>query len=791
MVFGPQRPVIRWPWLVLLLYLTIGLIGPASINAQAETANYTIQEISYLHDPQGELSVADIITPYSLHAFTPIDGYVLNDGMSDSKYYWINLVVDAGNITDEVASIIALRTYWGEVLNVYELYSDGSYAAIKASNEQKAWSWLKPPGQNAYPVPIQANSHHQFLIQISPRGLIQTSIQIHSLEGFVNDILRINILRALFFSVVVTTVVYSFFINLSVANKLYYGSYTLSLLLLIIMSDYSHIKDIIKTVNFDPIILLNLMFLCAIIFSIKFYHSFLEIDQKTPFLYRLTTITPYITLGVFLLSLPFVTSPIIMTLLMITVMIGLMVISLIYMRRGFTPGIYLAIGSFIFIISITMSIITRTPLISSQLIDVQYYKIGVLLNVFMLSIALIRKLHLIQNEKTTLQQSLANSTKKNEQLKTVLFSNISHELLTPLNGIKGALQIIEHEPLPSTIEEPLNIIEKSYSTLYRKTKSLLSYIDYSNPDLVLEYIDTDIKASIYYSRNFLAKRLLDKNITFNIVGEEKIPKCVKSPNHAINIILGNLLSQASRFCSDCETTLEIDAEDIKDKTNFKKLTFMFSNIDNVTPERYQEPDQNLLDKIREKPIKSDENPNISMALTTLIATKIGGDIAFIDKPEGGKKCIFTIEVECCEPQEKNNSKNKDASKQTQIDTHKIINALLVDDNSVNVVVIKKLLESLNCRVSVAENGQGALDKTKNETFDIILMDCQMPIMDGFTATKKIRAQSNHYANTPIIAITANTMLADRKKCIEAGMNDFLEKPIDLATLKATIHHWSQ
>ena len=103
------------------------------------------------------------------------------------------------------------------------------------------------------------------------------------------------------------------------------------------------------------------------------------------------------------------------------------------------------------------------------------------------------------------------------------------------------------------------------------------------------------------------------------------------------------------------------------------------------------------------------------------------------------------------------------------------NILLVEDNKVNQTVARKLLEKQGCVVTIANDGVEALDKLHNGDFDLILMDCQMPIMDGFEATRKIRQSGN---DIPIIALTANAQNSDRDACLEAGMNDFLSKPFD-------------
>ncbi|KEQ18389.1 response regulator [Endozoicomonas numazuensis] len=119
-----------------------------------------------------------------------------------------------------------------------------------------------------------------------------------------------------------------------------------------------------------------------------------------------------------------------------------------------------------------------------------------------------------------------------------------------------------------------------------------------------------------------------------------------------------------------------------------------------------------------------------------------------------------------------------------------LHILVVEDNKVNQMVARKLLEKLGCTCKVAENGLEALEVLEtSEAFDLILMDCMMPVMDGLEATEKIRASGQSYASIPIVAFTANAMESDQIACKSAGMNDFLVKPVTLTLLSEKLALW--
>ncbi len=118
------------------------------------------------------------------------------------------------------------------------------------------------------------------------------------------------------------------------------------------------------------------------------------------------------------------------------------------------------------------------------------------------------------------------------------------------------------------------------------------------------------------------------------------------------------------------------------------------------------------------------------------------------------------------------------------------NLLIVEDNVVNQRVATRMLEKFGCRVDVAANGEEAIEATAREVYDLVFMDCQMPVMDGYAATRSIRLREGHTGQyLPIIAMTANAMPGDREKCLDAGMDDYLSKPVDHNRLLTLLQQW--
>jgi len=159
-----------------------------------------------------------------------------------------------------------------------------------------------------------------------------------------------------------------------------------------------------------------------------------------------------------------------------------------------------------------------------------------------------------------------------------------------------------------------------------------------------------------------------------------------------------------------------------------------------------------------------------------------GRLSICNRETGGLEVTFEFEALHCL-----HSIQDPTDQPVAFDNNKTVNVLIVEDNEVNQLVLKSFVVKMGYQSQSAMNGLEALKLIKENQFDIILMDCQMPVMDGFDATKQIRRQEKSGSHTPIIAVTANAMEGDRERCLKAGMDDYLKKPVSLDKLKSTMN----
>ena len=178
---------------------------------------------------------------------------------------------------------------------------------------------------------------------------------------------------------------------------------------------------------------------------------------------------------------------------------------------------------------------------------------------------------------------------------------------------------------------------------------------------------------------------------------------------------------------------------------------------------------------------------IGLAICRAYADSVAGEFVLLNRPEGGLLAQFIFPFQ--------SSRGVESLDQPLVNLEGNWNTagfrvLVVEDNPINQMVLKGFLAKLGCAVETANNGEEALGKLTSQ-FDLVFMDCQMPVLDGFEATRKIRAMSEPEKSVPIIAVTANAMVADRNKCFQAGMNGYLKKPVNFSTIAGEVHRYAK
>lgn len=392
------------------------------------------------------------------------------------------------------------------------------------------------------------------------------------------------------------------------------------------------------------------------------------------------------------------------------------------------------------------------------------------------------------NEKKNALVALEKAKTEAEQAtkaKSQFLAKMSHEIRTPLNGILGISNILyDDKPNPSQVEL-LSILKRTSLSLKTLIDDLLdlSKIEAEKVEIQSELLDIrELMEQVYEE---VAIQAGQKSLELKLTLDEKIPKFVLGDILRLKQVLLNLALNALKFTeegaieikariisqSDQDVEVQFEVQDTGIGIDQHDLKRIFSNF--VQIEGYSQ--------------KKFGGTGLGLAISERLIKLMGGHIWAESKLGKGSCFKFLLRLALTEPEQLEGPISVEDS--VLVEQHGKI--LVVEDNDVNILVVTKLLEQLGHDADVAKNGQIALEQLDRANYDLILMDVQMPVMNGYEATLAIRNSTLKYKDVPIIALSAGALLEEREKCREVGMNDFLSKPILPGDLKEMISRYLQ
>jgi PAS domain S-box-containing protein len=358
-----------------------------------------------------------------------------------------------------------------------------------------------------------------------------------------------------------------------------------------------------------------------------------------------------------------------------------------------------------------------------------------------------------------------------QKAKEQFLANISHEIRTPINGIAGMANLLGQNPSPEERESYLNAIRHSAENLKVIINDILDLAAIESGKLKFEKIAFNLKDLLPSLVNTFTYQAKEKNLQMTYTIEEKLNKILLGDPVRLNQILINLISNAVKFthngsisihCSEAKEHrgtiwVRIDVSDTGVGIPEEKLHTIFESFSQADASVTRRYGGTGLGLTIVKQLVELQNGKIHVTSKE----HVGSNFSVVIPYEVGK--VKTI-AQVSQP----------AKKLKGINTSQL-HVLLVEDNDINRLYAKSILKNWQCLIDVAENGLVAIEKVKNNFYDVVLMDIQMPVMDGYEATKAIRSMTQ-LQKVPIIALTANATQRDVEKCMASGMNDYLPKP---------------
>ncbi|WP_333600557.1 hybrid sensor histidine kinase/response regulator [Flavobacterium sp.] len=636
-----------------------------------------------------------------------------------------------------------------------------------------------------FKIKLQPNEQQQFYLHVKSDGeMLSMPVLLHTIEDLIQVTSFEQFVFGFFYGILIIAAILYLFFFFAMRDKtfLYYSLYVVFIGLLQFSVDgyfYEFITPQSGWLSLHSVILFATI---ANFFLGRYAQIFLKIKDYS----RLITIAFYVLyaldLALFLSLFIFpkaleLSYPIANALGLILLLLIIASQAVIYIRtktidRFFATGVFFLISGFVVFILKNFSLLPLTFWTENG------SKLGTGMEVIFLSLSMANLIRNLKDEREELQTIALQKSEEMNELKSYFLSNISHELRTPLNAILNTAKSMATDSKDEQIQNGSQIIKYSTYSLLNSVNDILDFSKIEKNEITLDITEFDLVKTVEHIATNFTREAKDKGLEFTFIKGDELPQLVKGDIARLNQILQNILSNALKFTQEGFVKFKLDAK--KEKANKVIITFTISDTGvGISKEKIN----SIFDSFSQEGITNKrkfgglglglyivkhliqlQNGKIKVDSTTGLGTVVTIDLTY-----------ETVEI-----------KKETAAVTTATDydlNGKSI--LVVEDNAMNQMVIKMITKKwLNTTVDFANNGQEGVQKLMEKDYDIILMDLQMPVMDGYEATIAIRngEAGEEKKSIPIIALTADVMETTKTRVIEIGMNKYLSKPVDKDTL---------
>lgn len=767
--------------LFLCLYLCVSTQSWASfIPLAPEIGKYSLGlQLQYLEDPENHLNIQDVSRGKARDDFTRSNHPSPNFGWSNSSYW---LKFHPINTSDKAQMWLLEFDYaLLDNIEVWKVDKNGPQLLAKGGDQSAFNERPVRHFKHTFQIPLTEQEKSEIYLRVKSESLLKVGATLWNETRFEQHQRNELSKMALISGLLLALAAYNFILFLQLRDR----NYALFSLMLVsiflqnsahsgIASEWLWPNSIILN-DYSPLLSGSLSFAAITLF----FRNFLHTKDLEPALDKvfLTFLAIFIACS----PLAFIHYSLAAKLITYTLIPSLCFdfIACAYIwAKGFQAARLLLFAWGFYLIAGLLYTLTLLGVLPDILGDYDYITSGGAIAMILLAAALSDRLQLIQIQHKKLKEKLLFEIKSGDQLKNTFLDTISHELRTPIHGIKGCLELIDNKELNDEKINAFNMAQQSTANLERLIERLLLFSDAVAGRLKIEPEQYPFALEI--------QRLVDEYQALypntSILLDEIPENCkwLQVDGKKLTMALQQLLDNACRFSvnrsvgisiklaspdkgQDCQLNIRIEDTGVgMKKTVLDKAIVAFSQKDQSFSRRHG-------------------GLGVGLTLCDRLIELLSGKL-HIDSMWGrGTEILIQLPVELCDAPAVEIQPEK-----TPI---KGLTALVVEDNPVNQKVLQGMLARLNCQAICADHGEQALEiyNSSEKPFDLIFMDCQMPIMDGFEATQNIRqAEKYDGSYVPIIAVTANAMTGDKDKCLAAGMDDYLVKPVKPTQLEEAI-----
>jgi len=388
----------------------------------------------------------------------------------------------------------------------------------------------------------------------------------------------------------------------------------------------------------------------------------------------------------------------------------------------------------------------------------------------------------IELEKARRQADQANVAKSQ------FLAVTSHEIRTPMNGILGAAELLMGTSLTSAQQRYVRVAHRSATALLALIDDVLDLSRIEGGKLTLNEAIVDLRTLVAEALELVRMAARDKPIALSCVVSRNLPARVLADPVRLRQLLVNLLHNAVKF-SD-RGTVRLGVLVLDDAQSALRVRFSVRDTGIGIPKDKIDSIFGAFTQLDGSSTRRHGGSGLGLAIVRELATLMGGDVHVESEVARGSHFWVDLPLQAA-PGDAQALAGLEPNDAADADDEGSVSVLLVEDDLVNQMVVEEMLKMLGCEVDVVSDGDLALRAAATGLYDIVFMDCHMPVMDGYEATRRIRAAEQGSGNhMPIVALTADSLATDQQRCIDSGMDGFMTKPVSSVQLSAAIERWT-
>lgn len=784
--------------LLLLLSLVFSsLVGAVTFDEHIRALPLG-QSMYVFEDVRGDASIDDIASPAVQGSFRLHDKPVLNAGYSRSVF-WLRLDLEyrPEQAQGDRNWLLELAYPPLDHLELYLPDQDGSFALAQRTGDALPFD-SRQIRQNNYlfELNLEPGQAKRVYLRLESQGSIQAPLTLWAPNAYLEQQPGRIYVLGIIYGVLLVMLVYNLFIFISVRDTsyLYYILYIASFGLYQVSVNGAGIEYFWPNSPWWANAATPFLIGSAALFGCQFARSFLHTAEHSPWIDRLLLLLMVCGAAVMILALSvsYATALRLATYLALLFTVVIFAAGVLAWLRGMRVARYFIFAWSAFLIGGIVNTLMVLGYLPNVFLTMYASQIGSALEVGLLSLALADRINAMKEERTRILQeaghkleSLNQELADSNRFKDEFLATVTHELRTPMNGVIGSLELMQTVKMDIELEQYQKTAAASARDMMRMVNDILVLTELQAGKLYPRRELFSLRGLFDGLRVHHAARAEDKGLTFTLEFDESLPDSLEGDAGKLAQALGYLLDNAIKFTHEGGVTLRVSSA--ASVGGCLPLSIVVSDTgigfepgEGDLYQRFHQLDGSMTRKYG--------GLGIGLAICRYLVDLLGGSLGHESQPGVGSRFSLNLPLTLpaqppASPARALRASSAAAQRQAQQCT-----VLIVEDNAINQLVTRGMLLKLGYRVRTADNGAEALQLLRSERVDAVLLDCQMPVMDGFATCRAICALPG-CSELPVLAITAHSHSGDRERCLAAGMSDYLAKPVKFEELRVLLHDW--